>query len=92
MRRLATVVLVVLLAMILASSALAAIHPIVESIECANANAFANHPLGDVADPPGQTPGGSENPNANFKGVSSANANAAGAHKLDGMCGKVGQP
>ena len=34
----------------------ATIHPIVESFDCANAEAFAHHPLGDPADPLGQTP------------------------------------
>ena len=39
----------------LASPAQATIHPIVQSISCAAASAFANAP---IADPPGQTPEG----------------------------------
>ena len=42
---------------LMAVPAFATIHPIVESFDCANDQAFANHPLGDPADPPGQTPG-----------------------------------
>jgi len=42
---------------LMAVPAFATIHPIVESFDCANDQAFANHPLRDPADPPGQTPG-----------------------------------
>jgi hypothetical protein len=82
---------------VLAPVAGATIHPIVESFDCANAQAFAHHPLGDPANPPGQTPG-DENPAGNqtgstaFTALSHANANAFFGHKLDGQCGKVGQP
>jgi len=41
----------------LAPNASATIHPIVESFDCANGNAYEHHPLGDPADSPGQTPG-----------------------------------
>jgi hypothetical protein len=76
------------------STAEATIHPIVESVDCASATANANHPLGDVADPPGQTPGGSTHPGvanhsttSSLRGFLSANGNAWSSHKLDGECG-----
>lgn len=50
-------VLVAVLVLGLAPAALATIHPIVSSFCNADDQAFANHPLGDPADPPGQTPG-----------------------------------
>ncbi len=66
----------------------ATIHPIVESFECANENAFEHHPLGDPADPPGQTPEAfSDHPgvtnhsdNSTLRGVLSANEHAVSAH------------
>jgi hypothetical protein len=80
-----------------APSAGATIHPIVESIDCANAQAFAHHPLGDPANPPGQTPGdvnsgGQETGSTAFVALDHANANAFFGHKFNGECGKVGQP
>jgi hypothetical protein len=83
--------------MVLAGPASATIHPIVESFDCANEQAFAHHPLNDPAEVPGQTPG-DLNPAGNptgpggFTALSNANENAFFGHKLDGKCGKVGQP
>jgi hypothetical protein len=75
----------------------ATIHPIVESFDCANEQAFAHHPLGDPAEVPGQTPGdlnpgGQPTGPGGFTALSHANASAFFGHKLDGKCGKVGQP
>ena len=52
-----TVALVMAAMMAVAGPASATIHPIVESADCANSIADANHPLGDVAEVPGATPG-----------------------------------
>ena len=68
----------------------ATIHPIVESFDCANAQAFANHPLGDPADPIGQTPGatpGNGNNELRALTVVGEDSPAAFGHKLDGECG-----
>ncbi|HET6918982.1 MAG TPA: hypothetical protein VFI46_05900 [Jiangellaceae bacterium] len=68
----------------------ATIHPIVESFDCANAQAFAHHPLGDVADPMGQTPGatpGDGNNELRALTVVGEDSPAAFGHKLDGECG-----
>ena len=66
----------------------ATIHPIVESYDCANEQAFAHHPLGDPADPIGQTPGvGSHSDQSTLRAIQEANANAFFGHKLDGECG-----
>ena len=83
-----------------AASASATIHPIVESFDCANAEAFAHHPLGDPADPIGQTPGvGSHSEQSTLRaliavtdGFTDVTSPALFGHKLDGTCGKVGQP
>jgi len=45
-----TVALVMALMMALAGTASATIHPIVESADCANEQAFAHHPYGDPAE------------------------------------------
>ena len=76
-----------------APSASATIHPIVESADCASATADAAHPLGDVADPPGQTPGyGSHSDNSTLRAVQEAiDTPAAFGHKLDGECGHGGE-
>jgi hypothetical protein len=81
----------------LAPTAGATIHPIVESFDCANAQAFAHHPLGDPADPRGQTPGdlnpaGQETGSTAFTALSHAADSAFSEHKLNGQCGTVGQP
>ena len=66
----------------------ATIHPIVESFDCANAQAFAHHPLGDVADPMGQTPGATPGDGNNeLRALTVVNPAAAGEHKLNGECG-----
>jgi hypothetical protein len=68
----------------------ATIHPIVESFDCANAQAFAHHPLGDPADPMGQTPGatpGDGNNELRALTVVGEDSPAAFGHKLDGECG-----
>jgi hypothetical protein len=68
------------------------IHPIVESFECANEQAFANHPLGDPADPIGQTPGATPGDGANelraIQETEGRNPNFGSG--VDGQCGKVG--
>lgn len=75
-----------------APSASATIHPLVESADCASATANAAHPLGDVADPPGQTPGfGSHSDQSTLRAVQEAiDTPAAFGHKLDGQCGHSG--
>lgn len=89
MRRLIALIATILATMLLGvSAASATIHPIVESFECANAQAFAHHPLGDPADPPGQTPSAfadhpgvdNHSQNSTLRGVFSANENAVSAH------------
>ena len=74
-----------------APSAAATIHPIVESADCANEAANSAHPLGDVADPPGQTPGyGSHSDTSTLRAVQVANGHAWFGHKLNGECGHAG--
>jgi hypothetical protein len=87
-----TVALVMAVMMALAGPASATIHPIVESFDCANEQAFAHHPLNDPAEVPGQTPGATPgNGNNVFRALSVANDSAFSEHKLNGECGKVGQ-
>jgi hypothetical protein len=87
-----TVALVMAAMMALAGPASATIHPIVESFDCANEQAFAHHPLGDPAEVPGQTPGATPGQGNNeLRALSVANGNAFSEHKLNGQCGKVGQ-
>jgi hypothetical protein len=66
----------------------------VESFDCADDQAFANHPLGDPADPIGQTPDvGSHSDQSTLVAIDEAiDTPAAFGHKLDGQCGAVGQP
>jgi hypothetical protein len=72
----------------LAPIAGATIHPIVESFDCANAQAFAHHPLGDPADPRGQTPGATPGQGQNeLRALSVVNDSAFSEHKLNGECG-----
>lgn len=74
-----------------AAASFATIHPIVESFDCANEQAFANHPLGDPADPIGQTPGvGSHSDQSTFRALQQANDRAFSEHKLNGSCGAGG--
>ena len=74
-------------------SASATIHPIVESADCANAAADAAHPLGDVAEPPGVTPGsGNHSARSNVASLVATDGNAAWSDfKLNEVCGHVGQ-
>lgn len=82
-----------------APAASATIHPIVESADCANVQGDAHHPLGDVADPIGATPGvGSHSDKSSLRavivitdGFTDLTSPAVFGHKLDGVCGKVGQ-
>lgn len=99
MHRLLFLVLLLVAGMLLtAAPAGATIHPIVESYDCANEEAHANHPLGDVADPIGQTPGVGNHADqsslraliAITKGFTDLSSPALFGHKLDGQCGKVG--
>ncbi|WP_426989494.1 hypothetical protein [Pseudarthrobacter sp. Y6] len=81
-----------------APAASATIHPLVESYDCANATANEHHPLGDVADPPGVTPGyGSHSTNSDLAslvattdGFTDFSSPALFGHKLDGQCGHSG--
>jgi hypothetical protein len=93
MHRIALTLMVAgLLMVMMAVPAFATIHPIVESFDCANEQAFEHHPLGDPADPPGQTPGqGSHSDQSTLRGFTESNEEAQFGHKLDGKCGKVGQ-
>lgn len=73
---------------LVAPSASATIHPIVESVDCASSTANEVHPLGDVADPPGQTPGENHSASSTLRAVQEAiDTPAAFGHKLDGLCG-----
>jgi hypothetical protein len=99
MRRIAMFFVLALSMALLALAPLAGatIHPIVESFDCANAQAFAHHPLGDVADPRGQTPGdvnpaGQETGSKALVALGVADDSAFSEFKLNGQCGMVGQP
>jgi hypothetical protein len=82
-----------------APAAFGTIHPIVESFDCANEQAFAHHPLGDPADPIGQTPEvGNHSDQSSLRALTvitdeftDFSSPALFGHKLDGKCGKVGQ-
>jgi len=76
--------------MFMGDTAGATIHPIVESFDCANEQAFAHHPLGDPADPRGQTPDatpGDGNNELRALSVVPEDSPARFGHKLDGQCG-----
>ena len=91
-RLLVALLLALVLVVVLAPGATATIHPIVESFDCANAQAFANHPLGDPADPPGQTPGATPgNGNNELRALQAvpADSPALFGHKLNGECGQA---
>lgn len=83
----------------LAPAASASIHPIVESYDCASDAAFAHHPLGDVAEVPGLTPGyGSHSTNSDLASLSATSdgftdfsSPAWSDFKLNGVCGQVGR-
>ena len=86
-----TVALVMALMMALSGPASATIHPIVESFDCADSQAFDNHPLGDPAEVPGQTPGyGSHTDTSSLRALQEANTSAFSDFKLDGACGAGG--
>jgi len=93
MKRIVLLVTVALvMALMMAVPAFATIHPIVESADCVGTNVPEGHPTGDVADPPGQTPGfGSHSDQSDLRAFSEADDSASFGHKLDGECGKVGQ-
>jgi hypothetical protein len=93
MRRIAlTLMVAVLMLALMAAPALATIHPIVESADCVGTDVPEGHPTGDVADPPGQTPGfGSHSDQSDLRAFSEADDSASFGHKLNGECGKVGQ-
>jgi hypothetical protein len=85
MKRILTVAGIAVAATVLAApGASATIHPIVESADCASETADNAHPLGDVADPPGQTPGQNHSETSTLRAVDRANAAAFG--KFDGEC------
>jgi len=87
-----TVALVMAAMMAVAGPAFATIHPIVESFDCANEQAFEHHPLGDPAEVPGQTPEfGSHSDQSSLRALQEADDSAFSEHKLNGECGKVGQ-
>ena len=83
-----TVALVMALMMALSGPASATIHPIVESFDCANAQAFDNHPLGDPAEVPGQTPGyGSHSDTSSLRALQEGDSSAFSDFKVNGTCG-----
>ncbi len=94
-----TVALVMALVMAVAGPASATIHPIVESFDCVGTNVPLGHPTGDVADPPGQTPGfGSHSEQSSLRAILAVtddetdfSSPALSGHKENGQCGKVGE-
>jgi hypothetical protein len=89
---LVTVALVMAAIMALAGPASATIHPIVESFDCANEQAFSHHPAGDPAEVPGQNPEvDNHSDQSSFRALQEADDSAFSEHKLNGECGKVGQ-
>jgi hypothetical protein len=90
-KRFGIAVAALLASLVLVPFAFSTIHPIVESADCANEQAYAHHPLGDPADPAGQTPGVTPGGGQNvFAALSHANESAWFGHKLDGECGGAG--
>jgi len=95
-----TVAVVMAMMMALAGPASATIHPIVESFDCANEQAFMHHPYGDPAEVPGQNPEvGNHSEQSSLRGLSEANAHAFSAtfgglseHKLNDECGTAQGP
>jgi hypothetical protein len=96
-RSLALVLLVIAGVVGFTSGASATIHPIVESFDCANPQAFVHHPLGDPADPIGQTPGvGQHSGQSSLRALAAVtddftdfSSPALFGHKLDGQCGRA---
>src|SRR5215207_11396723 len=100
MRRIALTLMVAgLLLAMMAVPAFATIHPIVESFDCANEQAFEHHPLNDPAEVPGQTPDyGSHSDQSSLRaldvtsdGFTDPNP-AWSSHKLNGECGTAQGP
>ena len=99
MKRIVLMVTVALV-MALAGPASATIHPIVESFDCANEQAFAHHPYGDPAEVPGQNPEvGNHSDQSSFRALSVSNEHAASTlvggsseHMLNGECGTAQGP
>lgn len=96
-RSVLVVLLAVLLMAVLVPTASATIHPLVEAADCSQGD--PQNAVGEVADPPGQTPGATPGQGNNalrairvltddFTDFSSP---ALLGHKLDGTCGRVGQ-
>src|SRR5215211_9264862 len=93
-----TAAMVMALMMAVAGPASATIHPIVESVDCANPIANESHPLGDVAEVPGQTPGyGSHSDQSDVRaltvtsdGFTDFSSPAWSEFKLNGTCGAGG--
>ena len=83
-----TVAFVMALMMALAGPASATIHPIVESFDCANDQAFANTPTGDPAEVPGQDPDvTTHSDQSSFRALSEAKGSAYSDFKVNGTCG-----
>ena len=83
-----TLAMVMAAMMVVAGPASATIHPIVESFDCANEQAFAHHPYGDPAEVPGQNPEvGTHSEQSSFRALSEANSSAFSEFKLNGTCG-----
>ena len=84
------IVLMVTVAMVmaLAGPASATIHPIVESFDCANEQAFAHHPDGDPAEVIGQNPvEGNHSDQSSLRALQEANDSAYSEFKVNGTCG-----
>ena len=82
------VALVMALMMAFAGPASATIHPIVESFDCANDQAFEHHPYGDPAEVPGQNPAlVNHSDQSSLRALKEANENAFSDFKLNGTCG-----
>jgi hypothetical protein len=83
-----TVAVVMALMMALSGPASATIHPIVESFDCANEQAFAHHPDGDPAEVIGQNPvEGNHSDQSSLRALQEANDSAYSEFKVNGTCG-----
>jgi hypothetical protein len=94
MKRAVTAGLLAVAAMVVsAPGASATIHPIVESFDCANDQAFAHHPYSDPAEVPGQNPDvENHSEQSDLRAISVANDAAFSDFKLDGSCGAQPTP
>ena len=87
MKRIVFMVTVALM-MALSGPASATIHPIVESFDCANEQAFAHHPDGDPAEVIGQYPvEGNHSDQSSLRALQEANDSAYSEFKVNGTCG-----